>query len=794
MSSHPLFLIDVRRARQFTLLGQAHRLFHAYETWTDADGLAWAGVRLHEHAFAVTWLGPGWVFDAFAGGRRAEDLAAKQQAMGHADAEEHRRQLAKAVQRVRPGRHGERLLTIIHQQVLAAGCSVFRIADFELATAVWGSARTAWPRHWRQDLQAILSGLSWLHVADWPEGNRPVFGTDTALFTHVADLRSSAHDECDPKCPGRNGPRHNHYLINIGQGFLGCLEELAQPDPANGIRRYDFTSGAHKRANPNLRRLGKTGRLIFKYGPAILGDPEACATLTPQQHDLLQAIVRETTRASKKDRACRGVAEIFTGNQIPDRRGKRLQRCPLLDSRGEYVGFNGNKRRKGLGYRLLTPGGWLAKAGYPVHKAKAFLDDLGTLSSPLGLQVVGVGPSPTPWLDLARLQSLSQALAGRSMLDKVHLRIYSKADYLQCWDAYFHGPCDDSTRLNARAAGIDILLQCLQQNGTRRSLAQALEVDPSFLGKVLDRKKPCPTRLAERATRLLNRNVACKTAPPCVSGSSLRATQAPTALLDVARACLQRGWSVVPQLPGAKHPCVKWKPYKEALPSDADWQTWARLWPQAGLALVLGPVSGIFAVDVDGTDAHQELIQRLSGEPLAPKSLSGSRQPNRYHLFFRHPGVLTKAKATPWHPKLEFRSKGGIVIIPPSKHKSGHCYVWAPGQSPDELAFPDLPDQVLRALASPKRVLVPAAPVPVSSSLDMSPSTHAFLSGQNANGPGWNERLFRAACDLCGRGMDLGQAEPLLLAGAQPWDETEQENARRTIASAYAGHREPGIW
>jgi hypothetical protein len=55
----------------------------------------------------------------------------------------------------------------------------------------------------------------------------------------------------------------------------------------------------------------------------------------------------------------------------------------------------------------------------------------------------------------------------------------------------------------------------------------------------------------------------------------------------------------------------------------------------------------MFASDVDGTEAHQELIHRLGGEPLAPKSLSGSRQPDRYHLFFRHPAVATKAKATP---------------------------------------------------------------------------------------------------------------------------------------------------
>ena len=70
-------------------------------------------------------------------------------------------------------------------------------------------------------------------------------------------------------------------------------------------------------------------------------------------------------------------------------------------------------------------------------------------------------------------------------------------------------------------------------------------------------------------------------------------------------------------------------------------------------------------------------------------------------------------------------------------------------------------------------------------------STRAFLAGTYADGPDWNGRLFRAACDLAGRGMPQEDAEPLLLAGAQPWDETNAETARRTIESAFGEPREP---
>src|SRR6516165_8277235 len=127
-------------------------------------------------------------------------------------------------------------------------------------------------------------------------------------------------------------------------------------------------------------------------------------------------------------------------------------------------------------------------------------------------------------------------------------------------------------------------------------------------------------------------------------------------------------------------------------------QSWFRSWPDAGLAVVLGPVSDLFVLDVDGPEAHAALLKQLGAEPHVPKAISGSQKPHRYHLFFRCPGIATKAKATPWHPQLEFRGKGGIVVIPPSFHKSGHRYAWAEGRSPADLPLPEVPSPILAAL------------------------------------------------------------------------------------------------
>jgi hypothetical protein len=39
--------------------------------------------------------------------------------------------------------------------------------------------------------------------------------------------------------------------------------------------------------------------------------------------------------------------------------------------------------------------------------------------------------------------------------------------------------------------------------------------------------------------------------------------------------------------------------------------------------------------------------------------------------------------------------------------------------------------------------------------------------------------------------MPQEEAEPLLLSGARPWDETNAATARQTVASAFSQPREP---
>jgi len=271
-------------------------------------------------------------------------------------------------------------------------------------------------------------------------------------------------------------------------------------------------------------------------------------------------------------------------------------------------------------------------------------------------------------------------------------------------------------------------------------------------------------------------------------------------VLDAVADYLERGLSVVPQRPGAKSPAVRWKRYQSERADVIDaYEWWYERWPDAGVALVLGPISDLFVMDVDGKAAHKALVKHLGHVPKAPKVKSGSGKPYRYHLFFKHPDMETKAKATPWHRQLEFRGKGGIVVGPPSLHKSGKRYRWAKGRSLEDLPLPDVPDEVLVALTeiSARRKVAPSCSLPLPEGENIAflhsicHATREFLEGHYADGPNWNGRLFKAACDMAGCGYPLERAEPLLLRGAHPWNEAEEQTALGTIRSAYAEHRVP---
>ena len=236
------------------------------------------------------------------------------------------------------------------------------------------------------------------------------------------------------------------------------------------------------------------------------------------------------------------------------------------------------------------------------------------------------------------------------------------------------------------------------------------------------------------------------------------------------------GLGVIPLAPKSKKAQIRWKEYQTRLPTPDEVGGWWRTWPHAGIAAVLGPASGMLAVDVDGPEAHEELLRRLGAEPSAPKVLTGSGKPFRYHLLFRHPqGVGTRAKITPWHSQLEFRGLGGLSVLPPSVHKSGKRYRWAPRRSLHDLDLPDLPPPILDALlARDGRDAARGesdASVPAERLGDVQRRALALIRKEltAVEGRGGDKATFTAACYLVvDFGLTVDEAMPVM----RKWNRT----------------------
>lgn len=499
MAGFSLALADVERAEQFLLLGRTRRLFDGFTVHADRDGNAWGAKSIGRHTFAFTWLGPGWVFDAAGRERWAKTLKDRRQLMLSATAEDHRRELEAVLANLNLGIRAERVLWLIHQQMLRHRTSLLRLPDTLLAEAIWGTETR--PTHWRQEILDILKGLTMLHVIAGPVSDPIECGAETALLTFADDMRGDIGDVCGEQCQGREA-KHHHYLVNVGRGFFGVLEQFVREEDA-GIRTYAFPmQGRSRRQSTSLRSVGRSGKLGSIYLPAKLGERAKCDQLTLSQHRLLQTLVRETTRNTKQERESVSEAEIIQGNAIPTINGKSQIDCELLEPSGAYVGFNGNKLLKGRGYLITSSGGWLARAGYSLDEARAFFNDLDVLTKTLSLSVVGMSRD-NRFLNLMQLGEMANSIRATSVLRKVHLRVYAPSDYLERWNEAFGW--SESLETDETCDGFAAKIELAISRGeiSQADLAEGISVDRSLLSKVLRGMKPWPKGWSDRVTNWL---------------------------------------------------------------------------------------------------------------------------------------------------------------------------------------------------------------------------------------------------------------------------------------------------
>jgi hypothetical protein len=159
-----------------------------------------------------------------------------------------------------------------------------------------------------------------------------------------------------------------------------------------------------------------------------------------------------------------------------------------------------------------------------------------------------------------------------------------------------------------------------------------------------------------------------------------------TAQFEAALEYHDRGLSIIP-VQRNKKPYIPWEEYQTKRADTDTIKRWFRTYPDAGVAIVTGPISGVDVVDVDSTEAEDRLVSEL-GDQLTYLALPIAKTPRGKHLYFKATGEGNKTGIL---EGVDYRGKGGYVVAPPSHGSNGKGYSWLEGASILQCETPPAP-------------------------------------------------------------------------------------------------------
>lgn len=138
------------------------------------------------------------------------------------------------------------------------------------------------------------------------------------------------------------------------------------------------------------------------------------------------------------------------------------------------------------------------------------------------------------------------------------------------------------------------------------------------------------------------------------------------------RLYLDAGYSVIPGVPGKKHPeGISWSPYRTNAATKQDLEKWFLSGNYKDIMLVTGKLSGITVVDAD----NEELVMKLfTNCPIVYKTRRGAQ------AIFAYDPEYTNTQDIEGIDGLDIRTEGGITKCPPSLTSDGTTrYEWIRG-------------------------------------------------------------------------------------------------------------------
>lgn len=155
---------------------------------------------------------------------------------------------------------------------------------------------------------------------------------------------------------------------------------------------------------------------------------------------------------------------------------------------------------------------------------------------------------------------------------------------------------------------------------------------------------------------------------------------------DHARKYWENNLSIIPCDGKATH-ITKWQRYSERLTTEHEIDAWERAYPDKNLTLVLGPASGIIAIDVDINDSLiSKIVPASTVERFGSKGCVRFFKYNKEAKEFKSQKIYYGKK----HTVLELFIDSGNVLLPPSIHPdTGKPYIWT---TSDTLIDPNFRD------------------------------------------------------------------------------------------------------
>jgi len=167
--------------------------------------------------------------------------------------------------------------------------------------------------------------------------------------------------------------------------------------------------------------------------------------------------------------------------------------------------------------------------------------------------------------------------------------------------------------------------------------------------------------------------------------------------LDYAIAYAMSGYAVLPIVPGEKRPLTK-NGVHDATTNVEQIREWWSRWPNAGVGIATGKISGVVVIDVDikTHDGEASLAAWEAEHGTLPITAEVRTPSGGRHIYFRvqraEDGTISGRSGTTtfgevllpsvnignsvnWLPGVDVRGDGGFVVAPPSMLSNGQ-YRW----------------------------------------------------------------------------------------------------------------------